>query len=104
MAPEQRRGTLGAAADVYAAGVIAVELLEGSAALAGWLGDRAALLRGTTRWSGALPTGVAAALGGERAAALTALLGRLMAQEPGERPSAIEAAQAFARLTPGGHA
>jgi hypothetical protein len=99
MAPEQRRGTLGAAADVFAAGVIAVELVEGPAALAGWLGDRAALLRGAARWSGVLPATVTAALGAARAAELQALLLRVMADEAAARPSAAEAAAAFARLT-----
>jgi serine/threonine-protein kinase len=96
MAPEQRRGTLGPAADVYAAGVIAVELLAGSAALAPWLGDRAALLRGQARWSGTLPPAVAAALGPAATAALLERLGALLADDPALRPSAVAAAAAFA--------
>ena len=98
MAPEQRRGTLAPAADVYAAGVIAVELLSGSAALAAWLGDRAALLRGTARWSGALPPAVAAALPPPRVQALVALLQRLLAGDAATRPDAAAAAAAFAAL------
>ncbi len=96
MAPEQRRGTLGPAADVYAAGVIAVELLAGSAALAPWLGDRAALLRGQARWSGTLPPAVAAALGPAATAALLERLRALLADDATLRPSAVAAAAAFA--------
>jgi serine/threonine-protein kinase len=98
MAPEQRRGALSPAADVYAAGVIAVELLCGSAALAPWLGDRAALLRGEARWSRTLPGAVVAALGAARAEALVAALGALVADEPGVRPGAGDAAVALARI------
>jgi hypothetical protein len=96
MAPEQRRGTLTPAADVYAAGVIAVELLSGSAALAPWLGDRAALLRGEARWSGTLPPAVAAALGPAAASALVERLRGLLADDANARPSAAAAATAFA--------
>src|SRR5439155_5482263 len=92
MAPEQRRGSLAPAADVYAAGVILVELYSGSTALAGWLGDRAALLRGDARWSGALPPSVATALGGARAEALRALVAALLADDAAARPSAADAA------------
>jgi tRNA A-37 threonylcarbamoyl transferase component Bud32 len=98
MAPEQRRGALSPAVDVYAAGVITVELLSGSAALAPWLGDRAALLRGEARWSGALPSSVAAALGPTRAGALGELLRALLADDASARPSATAAAAALARL------
>jgi eukaryotic-like serine/threonine-protein kinase len=98
MAPEQRRGALSPAVDVYAAGVIAVELISGSAALLPWLGDRAALLRGEARWSGRLPPAVATALGTTRAAELTALVGGLLADAPAARPDAAAAAAAFAAL------
>jgi serine/threonine-protein kinase len=98
MAPEQRRGELSCAADVYAAGVILVELLSGSAALAGWLGDRAALLRGEARWSGSLPPEVAATLGAEVAARLTDLCRALLAAHATARPSAETALAALQEL------
>ena len=41
--------------DIYAAGVILIEMLWGTFALADWLGDRGALLRGQARWHGRLP-------------------------------------------------
>ena len=99
MAPEQRRGMLSPAADVYAAGVIAVELLSGSAALAPWLGDRAALLRGAARWSGELPPAVAASLGDARSQQLYTLLQSLLADTADARPTAAAAADAFGALT-----
>jgi hypothetical protein len=98
MAPEQRRGTLGPAADVYAAGVILVELLAGSAALAPWLGDRAALLRGDARWSGTLPMAVGQALGGDRRERLRRLAAALLADDAAARPSAAAAAAQLAAL------
>ena len=98
MAPEQRRGVVAPAADVYAAGVIFVELLAGSAALAPWLGDRAALLRGDARWSGAFPTAVQAALGA-RAAELQRLVATLLADDAAARPTAAVAAEALALFT-----
>lgn len=98
MPPEQRRGRLSPAADVYAAGVILVELLCGSAALAPWLQDRAALLRGEGRWSGELPAAVEAALGRERTAALRALAYSLLADDAAARPAAAQAARSLARL------
>src|SRR5262249_29592832 len=55
MAPEQRQGAVTPLSDVHAAGVILVELLMGSPALAAWLGDRVRLLRGEAAWDGALP-------------------------------------------------
>jgi len=97
MAPEQRRGVVAPAADVYAAGVILVELLAGSAALAPWLGDRAALLRGEARWSGELPPSVERVLG-RRAAELRALAGELVAADAGARPTAAAAATRLAAL------
>jgi serine/threonine-protein kinase len=98
MAPEQRRGEPGPPADVYAAGVILVELLHGTGALAGWLGDRVALLRGTARWDGRLPAPVTSALGEERAARLTALVHSLLSDSPDTRPTAAAAALALQAL------
>ena len=97
MAPEQRRGVVAPAADVYAAGVILVELLAGSAALAPWLGDRAALLRGAARWSGELPSSVHRSLGA-RAAELRALVAALLSEDAAARPSATATAAALVAL------
>lgn len=99
MAPEQRRGVIGPAADVYAAGVILVELLAGSAALAGWLGDRGALVRGEARWSGTLPAAVADTLGAARATALRELVAAMLADDAAARPSAAAAAARLERGT-----
>jgi serine/threonine-protein kinase len=88
LAPEARRGQLGTAADLYAAGVILVEMLCGSAALAAWLGDRAALVRGEARWDGRLPEGV-----GDGVRALAAAL---LDEEPARRPGADEALRRLA--------
>jgi len=90
MSPEQRLGELTPAADVYAAGVILVELLSGTPALASWLGDRAALLRGA-RWNRQLPASAEAVLG-DRAPKIRALLESLFAPDATQRPTALEAA------------
>ncbi len=97
MAPEQRRGAPGPASDVYAAGVILVEMLSGTAALAYWLGDRAALLRGDARWDRRLPDELARALA-DRAAPLTELLIALLDEDPARRPDAQTAAARLAAL------
>jgi serine/threonine-protein kinase len=95
---EGRRGEISPPVDVYAAGVIAVELLAGTAALAGWLGDRAGLLRGTARWDGSLPAVVEAALSEAARASLRALLAAMLDATPGARPTAEQAATAFTAL------
>ena len=98
MAPEQRQGVVTPAADVYAAGVILVELLAGTTALASWLGDRAALLRGDARWSGTLPPTVERALG-PRSADLRRLAGALLADDAAARPTAAAAAATLGTFT-----
>lgn len=98
MPAEGRRGDISPPIDVYAAGVIAVELLSGTAALAGWLGDRAGLLRGTARWDGTLPAAVDAALSEPARASLRALLAAMLDATPGARPTAEQAATALASL------
>jgi serine/threonine-protein kinase len=92
MAPEQRQGSVTPLSDVHAAGVITVELLMGSPALIGWLGDRARLFRGEG-WDGALPPSL-----GERAAKLRPLLLAMMARDATARPSAEQASQALSVL------
>ncbi len=99
MAPEQRLGELEPAADLYAAGVIAVEMLCGTRALDPWLGDRGGLIRGTAGWDERLPERVTSALGAG-APALVQLLRALLARTPAERPAPAEARQRLARLLP----
>ena len=94
MAPEQRTGQLGPAADLYATGVVALELLAGSnAALLG--GDRAALLRGDVRHDGALPPKIIEALG----PAAEGTLGLLAALLQHDATARISAAAATALAT-----
>jgi len=100
MAPEQRRGELGPMADVYAAAVLSLELLWGTAALAAWIGDRSALLRGTAHWDGAVPPSVILLLGEERAGVLRALLTEMLGPAA-SRPSAEAAASRLHAITAG---
>jgi hypothetical protein len=97
MAPEQRRGRLDPPVDVYAAGMVTLELL-GVADLAAR--DRASLLRGEARPSGALPDSIAAALG-PAAAATGTLLAALLAEDPARRPAALEVAASARALAEG---
>jgi serine/threonine-protein kinase len=98
MPAEARRGETGPSVDVYAAGVIAVELLCGTAALAGWLGDRAGLLRGTARWDGTLPATVDTALSEPARSSLRTLLSAMLDPTPGARPTAEQAATALTAI------
>jgi serine/threonine-protein kinase len=93
MAPEQRQGGAGPLSDVHAAGVILVELLVGTPALAGWLGDRARLLRGEAAWDGTLPPSL-----GERTVRVRELARAMMAPDPAARPTAAQAAEALSVL------
>jgi tRNA A-37 threonylcarbamoyl transferase component Bud32 len=96
MAPEQRRGELGPAADLFAVGVIALELYFGTDRHP-LLHDRGALLRGEARWDGRLPDESAL---GPRHASLSALLHRLLDPDPTRRPAAEEAARALLEFIP----
>jgi hypothetical protein len=69
--------------------VILVELLSGSPALQGWLGDRARLLRGEARWNGELPVDLPR---------VRELAQAMMAPDPAARPSAAEAARVLSSL------
>ncbi len=89
MAPELRRGHLSAAADLYAAGIVALELLGGPAGLAPWLADRAALLRGEVRPDGRVSQ--SAALGRLRPE-VEALVADLLQVDELQRPRALEVA------------
>jgi eukaryotic-like serine/threonine-protein kinase len=91
MSPEQRRGEMLGASDVYAAGVILIELLSGTAALQPWIGNRSALLRGEARWDGRLPAEAEQGLGAE-AAAVRAFAAELLHDDAARRPTAIDAA------------
>jgi hypothetical protein len=89
MAPELRRGQLSPAADVFAAGIVALELLGGPAGLAPWLQDRAALLRGDVRHGGRLPDGTSL---GAAHAEVEALIAAMLLPEPARRPRALDVA------------
>jgi len=99
MSPEQRQGELVPPADLYAVGVILIELLSGSSALAGWLGSTQALLRGTARWDGRLPAAAEATLG-PRAPALRQLIAQLLADAAAQRPDASSTARALRGMLP----
>jgi len=96
MAPEQRTGQLGPAADLYATGVVALQLLAGTGG-APFHADRAALLRGDVRHDGALPPAVAESLG-PAAAGTRALLAALLHHDATSRISALAATRAAAAL------
>jgi serine/threonine-protein kinase len=81
MAPEQRRGELSPAADLYSTGLVLRELLVGAAEF-----DRAALLRAETR-DASLPPTVTARIG-PRASDVTRLLATLLSTDPQARPTA----------------
>jgi serine/threonine protein kinase len=100
LAPEERHGHVSPAVDVYAAGVILLELLGGPAALSSWLGDRAALMRGEARWDGRLPEAARTALG-PRAEPLATLAGALVDADPARRPAAADAARRLRALVDG---
>jgi hypothetical protein len=82
MAPEQRRGELSPAADLYSAGLVLRELLVGATEI-----DRAALLRGDVPASTTFPPDLTARLGA-RANEIAALLTTLLASDPHARPTA----------------
>jgi serine/threonine-protein kinase len=100
MSPEQRKGDLQPAADLYAVGVILVELLSGTAALSAWLGSTQALLRGTARWDGRFSDSVEAALG-VHGAPLKQIIGQLLADEAQRRPDAPSTARTLRSMLPG---
>ena len=94
VAPEARRGEYLPASDVHAAGVILFEMLSGALPF-----DRAAILRGDTRFEGTLPAPAAASLGPIRSAALSTLLDHLLAADPAARPTPTDATSALIALS-----
>lgn len=89
MAPELRRGHLCPAADLYAAGIVALELFAGPAGLTPWLRDRAALLRGDVHHDGRIPE--AAALGALRPE-VEQLVASMLHPDHAQRPRALDVA------------
>ena len=94
MAPEQRRGELTPAADLFAAGMVALELLSGPAVILARSQDRAALLRGDRLHEGRLATELLFATRDDT----EALLQKMLAADPKSRPSAREVSQAARAL------
>ncbi len=87
MAPEQRRGELTSRADLFAAGMVALELLGGPEVIAERSQDRAALLRGNAMDAFSLDNATRARLG-TVADDVEALLRSMFSTDPLRRPTA----------------